>query len=118
MISRGCWDSVVTQDFGAGVLLCVYPHLGRVCELGLFYLLKFGRMPWLSSLLSFSLVKNVERRSLGEENKKKRKCNSFFLLPKNVDGIGDIQWESIDYTLSLLLAFFKMSDVDSKSGRS
>lgn len=53
-----------------------------------------------------SLVKNVERRPLGEEGKK-WKMEFFFLLPKNIDGIGDIQWGYVNYTLSLLLSFLQ-----------
>lgn len=54
----------------------------------------------------FSLVKNVERRPLGKEDKK-WKMEFFFLLPKNIDGIGDIQWEYINYTLNLLLSLLQ-----------
>lgn len=45
-----------------------------------------------------SLVKNAERRPLGEKGKK-WKMGFFFLLPKDIDGVGTIQWGYVNYTL-------------------
>lgn len=51
----------------------------------LFILLsEFGRMPWLSSLLTFYLLWRMQRGGLLEG---KAKSDFLFLLPKNVNGI-------------------------------